>query len=260
MHRHLVQVVARHQYVNQVAKLNTADAVRDMLDFCGQARCCLVIDGESLQVSLVSFRDEFIELATQLSAVVACRCSPTQKADVARADPYAQPRMRVCCIGDGGNDVSMIQAATYGLGIVGKEGSRRLSPPTFSITQFSFLTKLLVWHGRNSYKRSASWRCLSSTAASSSRSASRYSRPSSICPYRPLPGLAHGRLRNRLHHGARLLTRARPRASAKTRPPLPGIYQGLTKGSSLSAKTFTTWLMISTYQGGAFMILVAAPL
>ncbi len=88
--------------------------VRDMLDFL-QAKldCCLVIDGESLQLCLDSFRTEFVMLATQLPAVVACRCSPTQKADVARLIREFSKKT-VCCIGDGGNDVSMIQAADVG--------------------------------------------------------------------------------------------------------------------------------------------------
>ncbi|RUP49591.1 HAD-like domain-containing protein [Jimgerdemannia flammicorona] len=62
---------------------------------------------------------------------------------------------RVLSIGDGGNDVSMIQAADVGVGIVGKEGMQASLAADFSITQFSHLTTLLLWHGRNSYKRSA---------------------------------------------------------------------------------------------------------
>jgi phospholipid-translocating ATPase len=100
------------------------------------------------------FRTEFIEIATKLTAVVACRCSPTQKADVARLIRQ-HTRKRVCCIGDGGNDVSMIQAADVGVGIVGKEGKQASLAADFSVTQFSFLGKLLLWHGRNSYRRSA---------------------------------------------------------------------------------------------------------
>jgi len=38
---------------------------------------------------------------------------------------------------------------------VGKEGKQASLAADFSITQFSHLTKLLLWHGRNSYKRSA---------------------------------------------------------------------------------------------------------
>lgn len=149
------KLVARGQYIHQVAKLTSQEGVRDLLDFL-QAKldCCLVIDGESLNTCLEWHRDEFIALATQLSAVAACRCSPTQKADVARLIK-AFTRKRVCCIGDGGNDVSMILAADVGLGIVGKEGLQASLAADFSLTQFSHLTKLLVWHGRNSYKRSA---------------------------------------------------------------------------------------------------------
>ncbi|MCO5567128.1 hypothetical protein L7F22_020814 [Adiantum nelumboides] len=72
--------------------------------------------------------------------------SPTQKADVARLIRF-QTKKRVCCIGDGGNDVSMIQAADVGLGIVGKEGKQASLAADFSLIQFSHLTKLLVWHG-----------------------------------------------------------------------------------------------------------------
>lgn len=66
-----------------------------------------------MQLCLNLFKNEFIEIATKLSAVVACRCSPTQKADVARLIRH-HTKKRVCCIGDGGNDVSMIQAADVG--------------------------------------------------------------------------------------------------------------------------------------------------
>ena len=135
--------------------VKTSDQVRDQLEFLQQKLdCCLVIDGESLQLCLNMFKNEFIEIATKLSAVVACRCSPTQKADVARLI-RKHTKKRVCCIGDGGNDVSMIQAADVGIGIVGKEGRQASLAADFSITQFHHLTKLLVWHGRNSYKRSA---------------------------------------------------------------------------------------------------------
>jgi phospholipid-translocating ATPase len=42
-----------------------------------------------------------------------------------------------------------------GVGIVGKEGKQASLAADFSVTQFSYLTKLLMWHGRNSYRRSA---------------------------------------------------------------------------------------------------------
>lgn len=104
--------------------MRDVDSALEQLDFLRtKLDCCLVVDGDSLELFLTHLKTDFIELATQLPCVVACRCSPTQKADVARLI-RSHTRKRVCCIGDGGNDVSMIQAADVGLGIVGKEGKQ----------------------------------------------------------------------------------------------------------------------------------------
>ena len=149
------KLVARGQYVHTIAKLSSRTQALEHLDFLrGKLDACLLIDGESLALYLRNYQNEFIALAVQLPAVVACRCSPTQKADIALLI-RAFTKKRVACIGDGGNDVSMIQAADVGIGIVGKEGRQASLAADFSITQFSHLVKLLVWHGRNSYKRSA---------------------------------------------------------------------------------------------------------
>ncbi|SNX82093.1 probable NEO1 - P-type ATPase, a proposed aminophospholipid translocase [Melanopsichium pennsylvanicum] len=250
------KLVARNQYVHQVAKLSTTDAVRDTLDLLrSKLDCCLVIDGESLQLCLDSFKDDFIELATQLSAVVACRCSPTQKADVARLI-RSYTRKRVCCIGDGGNDVSMIQAADVGLGIVGKEGKQASLAADFSITQFSFLTKLLVWHGRNSYKRSAKLaqfvihRGLIISIIQAVFSSIFYFAPIALYQGWLMVGYAT------VYTMAPVFSLVLDRDVSEDLALLyPELYKDLTKGRSLSAKTFTTWLMISTYQGGAIMIL-----
>ncbi|KAH9974189.1 HAD-like domain-containing protein [Russula compacta] len=91
------------------------------------------------------FKNEFIEITTKLSAVVTCRCSQTQKADVPRLIRNFTKK-RVCCIGDGGNDVSMIQAANVGVGIVGKEGRQASLAADFSVklAQFVIHRGLLV--------------------------------------------------------------------------------------------------------------------
>lgn len=62
---------------------------------------------------------------------------------------------RTCSIGDGGNDVGMIQEAHLGVGIVGKEGKQASLAADFSILEFKCLKLLMLWHGRLSYKRSA---------------------------------------------------------------------------------------------------------
>ncbi len=84
-----------------------------------------------------------------LPVLVCCRCSPTQKAQVTELIKD-RTNKRVAAFGDGGNDVSMIQAAHIGIGIVGKEGQQASLAADVSVLQFKSLTRLLLWHGRNS--------------------------------------------------------------------------------------------------------------
>ncbi|KAG8902108.1 putative aminophospholipid-translocase [Tulasnella sp. 403] len=250
------KLVARNQYIHQVAKLKTSSEARDQLEFLqSKPDCCLVIDGESLQLCLSMFRTEFIEITTKLSAVVACRCSPTQKADVARLI-REHTKKRVCCIGDGGNDVSMIQAADVGVGIVGKEGKQASLAADFSVTQFSFLTKLLMWHGRNSYKRSAKLaqfvihRGLIISVMQAVFSAIFYFAP--IALYQGWLMVGYATVYTMAPVFSLVLDRDVNEDVALLYPEL---YKELTKGRSLSFKTFFTWLMISLYQGGAIMLM-----
>ncbi|KAF8882850.1 hypothetical protein BD779DRAFT_1612401 [Infundibulicybe gibba] len=226
------KLVARNQYIHEVAKLKTSDQVRDELEFLqSKLDCCLVIDGDSLQLCLDLFKSEFIEIATKLSAVVACRCSPTQKADVARLI-RKHTRKRVCCIGDGGNDVSMIQPPM----------SASLAAD-FSVTQFSHLTKLLLWHGRNSYRRSAK---LAQFVIHRGLIISIMQAVfSSISTFAPI-ALYQGWL---MVGYATIYTMAPVFSSEDLALLYPELYKELTKGRALSYKTFFQWLMISVYQG-----------
>ncbi|ELU38737.1 phospholipid-translocating P-type ATPase, putative [Rhizoctonia solani AG-1 IA] len=242
------KLVARNQYIHQIAKLKSPDQARDQLDFLqSKLDCCLVIDGESLQV-WSHFENEFIEIATKLTAVVACRCSPTQKADVARLI-RRYTRKRVCCIGDGGNDVSMIQASDVGVGIVGKEGKQASLAADFSVTQFSYLTKLLVWHGRNSYKRSAKLaqfvihRGLIISVMQAVFSAIFYFAP--IALYQGWLMVGYATVYTMAPVFSLVLDRDVNEDLALLYPEL---YKELTK-------TFFTWCVISVYQGGAIMIM-----
>ena len=116
--------------------------------------CVLVIDGATLAVAIEKIEKTFYSIACKAPAVVCCRCSPTQKAQIAEGiKRYAN--MKVCCIGDGGNDVGMIQTADVGIGIEGKEGKQAALAADYSILQFNSLNKLFLWHGRLAYKRSA---------------------------------------------------------------------------------------------------------
>ena len=270
------KLVARNQYIHQVAKrafflgfcftraltaaiVKTADAAKNELDFLqSKPDCCLVIDGESLQLCLNLFKNEFIEVTTKLSAVVACRCSPTQKADVAKLIRH-HTKKRVCCIGDGGNDVSMIQAADVGVGIVGKEGKQASLAADFSVTQFSFLSKLLMWHGRNSYKRSAKLaqfiihRGLIISVMQAVFSAIFYFAP--IALYQGWLMVGYATVYTMAPVFSLVLDKDVDSDLALLYPEL---YKDLTKGRVLSYKTFFEWLMISLYQGAAIMIMSLA--
>ncbi|TIB78805.1 hypothetical protein E3Q23_00632 [Wallemia mellicola] len=250
------KLVYRNQYIHQIAKAKTVEEMKDHLDFLqSKPDSCLVIDGDSLNLCLNNLKPEFIQVATQLSVVVACRCSPTQKADIAKLI-RAHTKKRVCCIGDGGNDVSMIQAADVGVGIVGKEGKQASLAADFSVNQFSFLTRLLVWHGRNSYKRSAKLaqfvihRGLIISIIQAVFSAIMYFAPIAIYQGWLMVGYST------IYTMAPVFSLVFDRDVNEELALLyPELYKELTKGRSLSFKTFFTWMMVSVYQGGAIMIM-----
>eukprot|EP00922_Rhytidocystis_sp_ex-Travisia-forbesii_P058264 GHVS01086149.1.p1 GENE.GHVS01086149.1~~GHVS01086149.1.p1 ORF type:complete len:801 (-),score=129.08 GHVS01086149.1:318-2720(-) len=137
-------------------QISSAAQARDALErfSMGPRETLLVVDGDFLALCLAHCRQYFVQVASQAPAVVCCRCSPTQKAEVVTAIK-CYTNSRTCAIGDGGNDVSMIQAADVGVGIVGKEGKQASLAADFSVLQFCYLRRLLLWHGRNSYQRSA---------------------------------------------------------------------------------------------------------
>lgn len=51
-------------------------------------------------------------------------------------------------VGDGANDVNMIQKAHVGIGLYGKEGSQAASFSDYALPNFKSLRRLLFWHGR----------------------------------------------------------------------------------------------------------------
>lgn len=78
--------------------------------------------------------------------------SPLQKALVVKL-VKRHLKSLLLAIGDGANDVSMIQAAHVGVGISGVEGLQAARSADVSIAQFRYLRKLLLVHGAWSYHR-----------------------------------------------------------------------------------------------------------
>lgn len=115
----------------------------------------VVIDGAALSVVLGNdlLRSLFLETTQYCDTVVCCRVSPKQKADVVRLFKEYLPWSRVLGIGDGANDVGMIQEAHVGIGISGHEGLQAVNSSDFAIAQFRFLKRLLLVHGHWNYRR-----------------------------------------------------------------------------------------------------------
>eukprot|EP00162_Nutomonas_longa_P015389 comp22295_c0_seq1/m.53328 comp22295_c0_seq1/g.53328 ORF comp22295_c0_seq1/g.53328 comp22295_c0_seq1/m.53328 type:complete len:1167 (-) comp22295_c0_seq1:215-3715(-) len=115
----------------------------------------LVIDGAALTFALDSECERYmLELALKCKSVICCRVSPIQKALVVRLVKDNLNNITLA-VGDGANDVSMIQAAHLGIGIEGEEGTQAVRSSDYSVGQFRFLAPLLLIHGRWSYQRVA---------------------------------------------------------------------------------------------------------
>ncbi|XAR53186.1 Phospholipid-translocating ATPase [Bertholletia excelsa] len=121
---------------NQLEKCH--EEAQNYLHSASEQKLALVIDGKCLIL--------------KCSSVVCCRVSPLQKAQVTSLVRKGADKITLS-IGDGANDVSMIQAAHVGVGISGLEGMQAVMASDFAIAQFRFLTDLLLVHGRWSYLR-----------------------------------------------------------------------------------------------------------
>ncbi|GMK57365.1 hypothetical protein CspeluHIS016_0401990 [Cutaneotrichosporon spelunceum] len=114
----------------------------------------LVIEGSALAQIFddVDNEDLLIQLALKCNTVICCRVSPLQKAQIVK---LIKDSLGVLClaVGDGANDVSMIQAADVGVGISGEEGLQAVNSADYATGQFRFLKRLLLVHGHWSYFR-----------------------------------------------------------------------------------------------------------
>uniref|UniRef100_A0A8D2L041 Phospholipid-transporting ATPase n=1 Tax=Varanus komodoensis TaxID=61221 RepID=A0A8D2L041_VARKO len=125
------------------------DALRKENDFA------LIIDGKTLKYALTfGVRQYFLDLALSCKAVICCRVSPLQKSEVVEM-VKKQVKVVTLAIGDGANDVSMIQTAHVGVGISGNEGLQAANSSDYSIAQFKYLKNLLLVHGAWNYSRIA---------------------------------------------------------------------------------------------------------
>ncbi|KAI3378134.1 hypothetical protein SNEBB_007079 [Seison nebaliae] len=160
----------------------------------------------------------------------------------------------VAAIGDGGNDVSMIQAANIGIGLVGKEGEQASLAADFSLIQFSHIIPLMLIHGRHSYKRTASLsqfvmhRGLILTTIQIIFSLLNHYTSKSLYPGLLLIGYAT--LYTMFPVFSLVLDRD---ITSQIALNYPLFYKQINQERPLSIKTFLIWVIISTIQGFGIM-------
>uniref|UniRef100_T1HHU9 Phospholipid-transporting ATPase n=1 Tax=Rhodnius prolixus TaxID=13249 RepID=T1HHU9_RHOPR len=124
---------------------------------CKVRQKSIIIDGKTLTFILdprSNLTLPFLELTKHCTSVLCCRVTPLQKARIVRV-VKEKLKMRTLAIGDGANDVSMIQEADVGIGISGQEGMQAVMASDFSTSKFKFLHRLTLVHGHWSYHRLA---------------------------------------------------------------------------------------------------------
>lgn len=118
----------------------------------------LIIDGPSLILAMADVapngvRSVLLDFSRLCKAVVGCRVSPDQKREMVSMIKEGVPGVRTLSVGDGANDVAMIQEAHVGVGIRGEEGVQAVNASDYAIAQFRYLSPLLLKHGRYNYIR-----------------------------------------------------------------------------------------------------------
>ncbi|XP_018420457.1 PREDICTED: probable phospholipid-transporting ATPase VD [Nanorana parkeri] len=143
------KVLMNHMIAEIESHVNSSDPLKKEQHFA------LVIDGKSLEFALQeALQERFLHLTQQCRAVICCRATPLQKSQVVK---LVQTNLQVMtlAIGDGANDVSMIQVADVGIGISGQEGMQAVMSSDFAVSRFKHLRKLLLVHGHWCYVRLA---------------------------------------------------------------------------------------------------------
>lgn len=123
------------------------------------AHSAVVIDGQTLGriEADATMKELFFELAVLVDTVICARASPSNKASLVHAIRKRVKGAITLAIGDGANDIAMIQEAHVGIGITGREGLQAARTSDYSIAQFRFLLRLLLVHGRWNYVRTCKY-------------------------------------------------------------------------------------------------------
>lgn len=148
-------LVKRTRTVRILSSVNDAE-IHDMINASNAqilniTDVVLLIDGDVLKRALEINKIGFIKYCLAYNYICFSRCTPSQKFTIAET-LNKHLKKRILTVGDGGNDVGMIQVANIGVGIYGKEGNQAALAADFTITKFCYLSKLVFYHGRNAHR------------------------------------------------------------------------------------------------------------
>lgn len=127
----------------------------------------LVVAGRSIGHchSCTKLKDHLLELCMCSTTVICYRVDPKQKADLVQMIQQRSGKVTLA-IGDGSNDVPMLQTAHIGIGISGIpdehiqfHGSEAASVADYAIAEFRGLPKLVLSHGAHNSLRVANMVC-----------------------------------------------------------------------------------------------------
>lgn len=106
----------------------------------------LVITEEVLEFCLSNQSYLFFKLAMKCKSVIFSRVSPYMKAKIVNLVRTRNNAITLA-VGDGANDVGMIQESSVSVGIFGREGTQAAQMSDFAIPKFRHLQKLIGVHG-----------------------------------------------------------------------------------------------------------------
>jgi len=143
------------------ALMKLQDAKRMLQELGSDKDGGLVLDGKTIQHAFLdaTCKSLIYELGLASRSCVCCRLTPLQKRQLVELVHHKSPTTITLAIGDGANDVPMIEGAHLGIAVRGKEGCQAVQVSDVAISQFRFLVPLLLCHGRRAYRRIAVFLC-----------------------------------------------------------------------------------------------------
>ncbi|KAJ4460846.1 phospholipid-transporting P-type ATPase [Paratrimastix pyriformis] len=234
-----------------------------------RANYTVVLEGTTLETALAEERlaPVMSALLAEADTVICCRATPRQKEKAVRlVRKMPSPRRLaaegikplVLAIGDGGNDVPMIQNAQVGVGIQGREGLQASLASDYSIPAFRHLRRLTMLHGRYAAVRLAfiGQYCFYKAFLVASVQ----------LLFNLFTGFSGASFFNSLQLAAfnMIYTAAPPVAFLLDRDVEPGrsltdpdLYRRAVRGDYLNKKTFFAWMLRALYQAAAIFFITA---